>query len=126
MPVGFTHVLQIYDYHSRYISITIYFRYDFFITILSPLIKYFIKKILFEKKLRGARARCAPSKSAPAGCLRGVLTVWKCPTSCTVVPMLIISLWPSDALWRHTFGSTLAQVMACYLVAPSHYLTNVD
>ena len=28
LPVGFTHVLQIYDCHSRYISITKYFRYD--------------------------------------------------------------------------------------------------
>ena len=32
------------------------------------------------------------------------------------------SLWPSDAKWRHRFGSTLAQVMACCLTAPSHYL----
>ena len=32
------------------------------------------------------------------------------------------SLWPSDAIWRHRSGSTLAQVMACCLTAPSHYL----
>ena len=32
------------------------------------------------------------------------------------------SLWPSDAIWQQTFGSTLAQVMACWLMAPSHYL----
>ena len=32
------------------------------------------------------------------------------------------SLWPSDAIWRHISGSTLAQVMACCLTAPSHYL----
>ena len=32
------------------------------------------------------------------------------------------SLWPSDALWQHRSGSTLAQVMACCLMAPSHYL----
>ena len=32
------------------------------------------------------------------------------------------SLRPSDAIWRHRFGSTLAQVMACCLTAPSHYL----
>ena len=31
-------------------------------------------------------------------------------------------LWPSDATWRHRTVSTLAQVMACYLMAPSHYL----
>ena len=32
------------------------------------------------------------------------------------------SLWPSDAIWRHRSMSTLAQVMACCLTAPSHYL----
>ena len=34
----------------------------------------------------------------------------------------INSLWPSDTIWRHKSGSTLAQVMACCLTAPSHYL----
>ena len=32
------------------------------------------------------------------------------------------SLWPSDAIWRLRSGSTLAQVMACCLTAPSHCL----
>ena len=32
------------------------------------------------------------------------------------------SLWPSDAIWRHRCGSILAQVMACCLTAPNHYL----
>ena len=32
------------------------------------------------------------------------------------------SLWPSDAIWRCRSMSTLAQVMACCLTAPSHYL----
>ena len=32
------------------------------------------------------------------------------------------SLWPSDTIWRHRIGSTLAQVMVCCLMAPSHYL----
>ena len=32
------------------------------------------------------------------------------------------SLWPSDAIWRQGSGSTLAQVMACCLTAPSHHL----
>ena len=31
-------------------------------------------------------------------------------------------LWPSDGTWRQRFGSTLVQVMACCLTAPSHYL----
>ena len=34
----------------------------------------------------------------------------------------ITSLWPRDAIWRHRSGSTLAQVMASCLTAPSHYL----
>ena len=32
------------------------------------------------------------------------------------------SLWPSDTIWRYRSGSTLAQVMARCLTAPSHYL----
>ena len=32
------------------------------------------------------------------------------------------SLWPSDAIWQHESKSTLAQVKACCLPAPSHYL----
>ena len=34
----------------------------------------------------------------------------------------INSLRPSDAIWRHISGSTLAQIMACCLTAPIHYL----
>ena len=34
----------------------------------------------------------------------------------------INSLWPRDAIWRQRSGSTLAQVMAWCLVAPSHSL----
>ena len=32
------------------------------------------------------------------------------------------SLWSNDAIWRQRSGSTLAQVMACCLTAPSHHL----
>ena len=35
---------------------------------------------------------------------------------------LVKSLQPSDAVWRQRSWSTLAQVMACCLTAPSHYL----
>ena len=35
---------------------------------------------------------------------------------------LFNSLRPSDAIWRHRSRTTLAQVMACCLTAPSHYL----
>ena len=31
------------------------------------------------------------------------------------------SSWPSDAISRHRSGSTVAQVMTCCLMAPSHY-----
>ena len=34
----------------------------------------------------------------------------------------INSLCSSNAIWRYRSGSTLAQVMACCLMAPSHYL----
>ena len=34
----------------------------------------------------------------------------------------INSLWPSDTIWWHRSRSTLAQVMACCLTPPSHYL----
>ena len=37
-------------------------------------------------------------------------------------PQWVNSLWPSDATWRHRSGWTLTQVMACCLMAPSHYL----
>ena len=36
----------------------------------------------------------------------------------------INSFWPSDAIWRHRSGLTLAQVMAWYLMAPSHYMNH--
>ena len=32
------------------------------------------------------------------------------------------SLWHSDAIWHYRSGSTMAQVKACCLKAPSHYL----
>ena len=44
------------------------------------------------------------------------LVISNCCLSC------INSLWPSDAIWRQRSGSTLAQVMACCLTAPIHYL----
>ena len=36
------------------------------------------------------------------------------------------SLWPSDAIWQHKTGSTLAQVMACCLMAPAITWTIID
>ena len=40
----------------------------------------------------------------------------------TAVAKWVNSLWSSDAIWRHRSGSILAQVIACCLTAPSHYL----
>ena len=37
-------------------------------------------------------------------------------------PWVFNSYWPSGAIYRHKFRSTLAQVMARCLTAPSHYL----
>ena len=46
-----------------------------------------------------------------------VLPVYSCHSTSRVN-----SLWPSYIIWRHGSRSTLAQVMACCLTAPSHYL----
>ena len=40
---------------------------------------------------------------------------------CITRPQWVNSLWPSDAIWRHNL---LAQLMACCLMAPSHYLNH--
>ena len=42
--------------------------------------------------------------------------------SCQMIDFPFNSLWPGDAIWSHGTRSTLAQVMACCLTAPSHYL----
>ena len=47
---------------------------------------------------------------------------WLYQASVHIVSTSINSLWPSDTIWRQRSGSTLAQVMACCLTAPSHYL----
>ena len=37
-------------------------------------------------------------------------------------PQCVNSLWSSDVIWWHKYGSTLSvQVMACCLTAPSHF-----
>ena len=48
--------------------------------------------------------------------LQGFL--WWAPSAMEIVN----SLWPSDTMCWHRSGSALAQVMACCLMAPSHYL----
>ena len=41
---------------------------------------------------------------------------------CIIWPQRVNSLRPNEAIWRQRSGSSLAQVMACCLTAPSHYL----
>ena len=45
-----------------------------------------------------------------------------CIFNCLVIRKKINSLGPSDAIWRWTSWSTLVQLMAWCLMAPSHYL----
>ena len=52
---------------------------------------------------------------------RGVNKSYSAMESCYSYS-IVNSLWPSDAMWWHRSGSTLAHVMACCLSAPSHYL----
>ena len=56
-----------------------------------------------------------------------ILTEWfGCNYSsmpCFQLNHAINSLWPRVDMLRHKFQSTLAEVMACCLTAPSHYLT---
>ena len=58
------------------------------------------------------------------GCMR--FGLWSSPRTMIFIAcnnaIVINSLRPSDAIWRQRTGSTLAQVMACCLSAPSHYL----
>ena len=37
-------------------------------------------------------------------------------------PLWVNPFWPSDTIWQCRSRSTLAQVMACCLMVPSHYL----
>ena len=56
--------------------------------------------------------------------LKGPRVCWR--STPVLFPRIIVSpfnsLWPSDVIWWLRTGSTLAQVMACCLTAPSHYL----
>ena len=45
---------------------------------------------------------------------------------CNYHQYCITLLWASDAIRRQITGSTLAQVMACCLMVPSRFQTNVD
>ena len=43
-------------------------------------------------------------------------------TSCKIALRWMPQHLTNDAIWRHRSGSTMAQVMACWLMVPSHYL----
>ena len=61
-------------------------------------------------------------------------SLWHPLTSCRFIYWIcfhklttsVNSLWPSDNVWQQRSESTLAQVMACCLAAPSHHQTSVD
>ena len=71
------------------------------------------KSTLFQVMLSAFRqqaiylCQCWHSSTSPYGITR---------------PQWFNSLWPSDAIWRQRSGSILDQVMACCLMALSHYL----
>ena len=69
------------------------------------------------------RCTLISSVTARAGdsCQTCAIENWSAYT-CTSAVSSFDTLWPSDAMWWHRTGSTLAQVMACCLTAPSHYL----
>ena len=60
----------------------------------------------------------------------GVLVNWKCDLWSVLClhycGAVINSVDPCDAIWWHKAWSTMVQVMACGLMAPSHTWTNVD
>ena len=76
-------------------------------------------------------SQCWPRSMSPYGVTRpqwvNISTSTLSSPTCIIHLLMassgaINSLRPSDAIWRHRSGSTLAQVMACCLTAPSHYL----
>ena len=66
---------------------------------------------------------CVFSKTFPVSLYRFhcILALSGCMVTLKAITNLN-SFGPSDAIWRRRSGSTLAQVMACCLMAPSHYL----
>ena len=54
-------------------------------------------------------------------CSNSIANALKKLQSCTK-PLIFNSLGPNDAIWHWRSWSTLVQVIACCLTAPSHYL----
>ena len=57
-----------------------------------------------------------------SGAWQSLMTIHVITVSVSLIYLQFNSLRPSDAIWWQRSGSTLAQVMACCLTAPSHYL----
>ena len=74
-------------------------------------IQNYLKKKLFWK--------CSRHVAVLVGCC---ICAWSTEWRQQVTRVVINTLRPSDAIWQQRTGSTLAQVMACCLMAPSHYL----
>ena len=54
-----------------------------------------------------------------------ILNFWSSlPAEKKITGYFIDSLCPSDVIWQHRYCSTMAQILACCLMAPSHYLTS--
>ena len=53
-----------------------------------------------------------------------LIVSWTHQEQTSVTTSLIVAWWRH--IWRHRSVSTLTQVMACCLMAPRHYLNNVD
>ena len=69
-------------------------------------------RVLFREVDQSARVHPIPFHSTSLNSCKFFCFLW----------IHIKSLWPSDAIWQHRSGTMLAQVMACCLTAPSHYL----
>ena len=75
--------------------------------------------------------KCQPMKTFAGNYLTFWFDIFVCVcvlVVCTIIAMelgaamWINSLWPSNTIWRHISGSTLAQLIACSLTASSHHL----
>ena len=84
---------------------------------------YISVKFHFNTLLPRWNSRHFPDNIFKCVVLNENVSIW-IKISLKLVPKgTINSFRPSDAIWRHRSGSTLAQVMASCLTAPSHYLS---
>ena len=84
----------------------------FIVVTISNLMRYF--SLIYS--YLSAKFHCHWCNRAIFQCQWSSLGVWLIRDTNTL-------LWPRNTMWQHRSGATLAQVMACCLTAPSHYLT---